>query len=375
MGLTISNTIQTHFSNFPSFYEASWPFIDALVFVLIFVGLARAVFEKRFPGRGGKAMIVGVGLSLAIGMVWAEVEYGFSLKSFGPMAAGIVLLLLLTMLFQVGRTMGFSRKASLGLMAFLGLPLAVQIVPELVGLIGQILPIVLLFWLASAALTGQTVWKKTLSPVGDRNDFKVSGQDSSPKETKNLKSLDREEKRDSRDAYRQSKRVIRILQRIRSQLERKGITPEELDAINHDLKKVAQSEHEMVVDMEKLHQTVERLSKAEDKLFLEARVVLRNKGAYRTSQDQENKDRIARQLTLQQAIETLREQCRRYDEAFVQAVRQTVSAIQTHRVSEAIRWIDNALHWERRAQHILEDIRHVHGKAHSLLRRQIRHQD
>ena len=262
MGLTISNTIQTHFSNFPSFYEASWPFIDALVFVLIFVGLARAVFEKRFPGRGGKAMIVGVGLSLAIGMVWAEVEYGFSLKSFGPMAAGIVLLLLLTMLFQVGRTMGFSRKASLGLMAFLGLPLAVQIVPELVGLIGQILPIVLLFWLASAALTGQTVWKKTLSPVGDRNDFKVSGQDSSPKETKNLKSLDREEKRDSRDAYRQSKRVIRILQRIRSQLERKGITPEELDAINHDLKKVAQSEHEMVVDMEKLHQTIERLSKA-----------------------------------------------------------------------------------------------------------------
>ena len=115
--------------------------------------------------------------------------------------------------------------------------------------------------------------------------------------------------------------------------------------------------------------------KAEEKLFLEARVVLRNKGAYRTSQDQENKDRIARQLTLQQAIETLREQCRRYDEAFVQAVRQTVSAIQTRRVSEAIRWIDNALHWERRAQHILEDIRHVHGKAHSLLRRQIRHQD
>ena len=46
-----------------------------------------------------------------------------------------------------------------------------------------------------------------------------------------------------------------------SQLERKGITPKELDAINHDLKKVAQSEHEMVVDMEKLHQTVERLSK------------------------------------------------------------------------------------------------------------------
>jgi len=68
-GTEFADRLVAYASSFPSFYEASWPLVDVLVFLLIFVGLARAVFEKRFPGQGGKALMIGVGLALTIGRV------------------------------------------------------------------------------------------------------------------------------------------------------------------------------------------------------------------------------------------------------------------------------------------------------------------
>ena len=67
---TFKDSIETLVQGFHNFYETSWPLADALVFLLIFVGLARVVFEKRFPRQGGKAMIMGVGLALSLGMVF-----------------------------------------------------------------------------------------------------------------------------------------------------------------------------------------------------------------------------------------------------------------------------------------------------------------
>lgn len=42
------------------------------------------------------------------------------------------------------------------------------------------------------------------------------------------------------------------------------------------------------------------------------------------------------------------------------------------RWQEALRWIEHALHWERKAEKILEDIQHVHSRAHHLLRKELR---
>lgn len=371
-GSGLRETVQTYFSHFPSFYDNSWPLVDAIVFTFVFVGLTRAVFEKRFPGRGGKAMIVGIGLILTIGMVWAEVEYGFSIKSFGPMAAGIVLLLLLTMLFRAGRAMGFSRTASLAFAAFLGLPTASQLIPGLTAFVGPVLPLILLVWFGSGALPGHSVWTKTPFSSQDGSGFGIPGLEFPRKEARRLKGLDRVERREIRDAYRQSKRVVKVLKHIRSNLERGGIRIEQIETFRRDLEKLSQSEHEMVLDLNALHETSKQLSEIDRGLLRDARIVLRGNRSGGFSNDGKAGQDISRELTLQEAIDSLASQCKKSDEAFVRSVRQAVSAIGRRRVKEAVQWIDHVLHWESKAQHILEDIRHVHRKAHSLLRRQIR---
>ncbi|MDD3558264.1 MAG: hypothetical protein PHW27_06775, partial [Melioribacteraceae bacterium] len=44
---------------------------------------------KRFESKGGKAIVVAIGLVLAIGLAISESYIGFNLRSFGPLAAAI----------------------------------------------------------------------------------------------------------------------------------------------------------------------------------------------------------------------------------------------------------------------------------------------
>ena len=54
--------------DFSSIYIEYQDFIDFFIYLLIFVGLARVVFEQKFQGSGGKAIIIGVGVALSFAM-------------------------------------------------------------------------------------------------------------------------------------------------------------------------------------------------------------------------------------------------------------------------------------------------------------------
>jgi len=80
--------------------------IDLTLYFIIFLGLAKFVFEKRFPGRGGKAITIGVGAVLAISLAVAEGRLGFNLQSFSPVAGLIVVLAVGFVLYALWRGMG-----------------------------------------------------------------------------------------------------------------------------------------------------------------------------------------------------------------------------------------------------------------------------
>ena len=82
------------YSRFPQF-------IDFILFSVIFIGLAQAILHKKFEGKGGKAVIIGFGLSLALGLVLVEKQWGFSLMSFGHIAFAILLVLMALFTFKL----------------------------------------------------------------------------------------------------------------------------------------------------------------------------------------------------------------------------------------------------------------------------------
>ena len=71
------NILDTFFRPFENLdiektYDQYSVFIDLIIYLLIFVGLSQAVLSKKFQGRGGKAVVISVGLILTISMIIAE---------------------------------------------------------------------------------------------------------------------------------------------------------------------------------------------------------------------------------------------------------------------------------------------------------------
>lgn len=94
--------------NISELYSEFSTFIDFFIYLIIFTGLARFVFERRFPGKGGKLVMAGVGLILSLALTVTEDQLGFTLKSFGPIAGMIIVLLVGMMLYHIISKTGMS---------------------------------------------------------------------------------------------------------------------------------------------------------------------------------------------------------------------------------------------------------------------------
>ncbi len=361
--------IENALTNFPQLYDSTWPLVDALIFTLIFVGLARVVFEKRFPGSGGKGLIIGVGIALSVAMVWAEIQYHLSLKSLGPYALGLVAILLSFMVFQTGRALGLGKIASASLVVFLGLPIVSQVLPGLTQLFAEALPLVIMIWLASGAATGVGTWRlghESLRHFREGRLVPVEGADG---EVRELKSLDKREKHDVKRAYRQSEKAIGTLKKIRSDLERYGVSEEGRERISGDLHRLNKEEHEIVQDLQDLQSVINRIWNVDRALYGQIRVALKHSTGGQRDAERKAEGDAGRELTLQQALNALRGRFGQYDQAFKQAVNQAILEIRRARAEEAIRWVNHALHWELKASMILKDLRSAQKEAHRALRR------
>ena len=85
--------------DFSETYDSYTSIIDFFIYAILFIGLAQVTIGKRFESNGGKAMVVAVGLVLAIGLVISESVIGFNLRSFGPLAAAIFIFLVGLVIF------------------------------------------------------------------------------------------------------------------------------------------------------------------------------------------------------------------------------------------------------------------------------------
>jgi len=99
--------------DFETFYAKYWGVIDAIIFTIIFVGLAQLTLGRKFgEGRGSRALVVGVGVALALALVATEQQMGFSLIQFGPYAASIFVILAASVLYYLLKILGIGGTSS-----------------------------------------------------------------------------------------------------------------------------------------------------------------------------------------------------------------------------------------------------------------------
>lgn len=77
------------------FYQAYAVYIDAIIFLLLFFGVGKAVFLNHFKS-GGKAVYIAVGLALTLGlMMWEERMNRSLIAELGPWGLAILVIVVL----------------------------------------------------------------------------------------------------------------------------------------------------------------------------------------------------------------------------------------------------------------------------------------
>jgi len=98
-------------------YDLNHSLVDFFLFVLIFIPIAKLTIGRRFGGRDGNVLSGVIGVVLALSLSLAEMRMGFSIRSFGPVAAGILIFIVGLVIFYLIKTLGTGNTAA-GSLAF-----------------------------------------------------------------------------------------------------------------------------------------------------------------------------------------------------------------------------------------------------------------
>ncbi|MBN2112230.1 hypothetical protein JW707_03975 [Candidatus Woesearchaeota archaeon] len=94
----VESILQPFGDRFSEVYTRFYVFIDAAIYLIIFLGLTQISLGKLWEGRGdkkaAKTISVGIAIVLALSLALFEASQGFNIMSFGPLAAIILLALL-----------------------------------------------------------------------------------------------------------------------------------------------------------------------------------------------------------------------------------------------------------------------------------------
>lgn len=86
------------FGNIEEAYDKYSALIDMVIYLIIFIGLARWTLSKGLggleSGKGKNALITGIGIIFAVSLALWERQAGFNIKAFGPVAMVILVALM-----------------------------------------------------------------------------------------------------------------------------------------------------------------------------------------------------------------------------------------------------------------------------------------
>lgn len=88
-------------TNVGKIYETYSLFIDAVLYLLLFLGLAQLIYVKAYGKKEGKLIAIAIGLALTFAMALMESNTGFRLGSLMPIGAIVLMFVLFILLYNL----------------------------------------------------------------------------------------------------------------------------------------------------------------------------------------------------------------------------------------------------------------------------------
>lgn len=265
--------------DFSRIYDRYAHTIDLTIFFMLFFGLSHVTLGKRFVGKGGNLLCIGVSAALSIGMLLLEQQIGFTLKTFGGVALLAMFAVVAVLIFSMCRSFEFDIPLSLSIsymILFFGLN---AVSPELFVWFLEKFPTlhVLLFviFILSALIVIFCLMRglipKVIIPRIPKMNKSIKETIAEPHldrpgklELKDEERAAKEIKKETKTELKEAKTIIRILRTIISRLEKEGVTSENKPEFAHAITKIINAEHDIETKIKEQKTRFERLESATD---------------------------------------------------------------------------------------------------------------
>lgn len=368
--------------NLPSFYANYSSVLDAIIFVIIFVGLAQVTLGKRFGNTsGGKAVVVGVGLALALSLVIMEQTMDFSIAQFGPYAAAVFVLLAASVLFYLLKTLGVDSIGSFCTSYVIVYFMLRAVVPSFFYWVRAHAPgLHGLVALGALICLFAAVWKLVggFWPGGDDSKLRITAFPPSEKPAgrpvqragagQELKLLQGELAEIQKQRVKDSEAIIADLDKIVLAIERYGDTPGSRNFIGQTISKdVVPREHRLQTSLRALKKLYDRVEKLEMGMLAQLKDL---PPAKRKAAEKEIKERL-RKLSAEERIKAIENKMQDHDKLFRSKLKQAVQQINAGKMDEAKSGILEAREAEHHIRELDEEIQKLSTLLRSLASREI----
>ena len=393
-GATVASSSETVFDldrllepisalSIPRFYDSYSIFIDLIVYLFLFNGVARIALEKRFGGTGGRFLISGVGIILAVAMMIAESQFGFTLRSFGPIAVMILLMTVGVTVFGFLRGIGANHILSVSLSVLIIYFSLGALTPELLASVIKGVPwlglVPILAFLAAVWQLARLLFRGTGAQVLEAANRlrqsvpvrKIEEKLSSSGEDKQALGVARSVLTElSSKEFKQSDAIVRDLEQVEEVVQRQGDNPEVRAFVARKLREVLPKVHLLKMEMTRLREIDKNLARAEFSSYKKLH-------AWYSQLQGEEKRRFASRIG--EEAQKARDEWKSEDferkvgshlETLEYLLKRAAQSLLMGRRKDCVKWIRKAIDHERSAESLLKKIRDVKRKLVGIVTRE-----
>jgi len=366
-----------------STYQQYSAFIDFIIYLTIFTALSRFVFTKKFPGREGRTISIGIAFTLSIAMTVFSYTTGFKLGNLAPLAAVMLLAIVAVGIFVFTRHLG-GNSANASIVAFIISYLLTRATfPEVYKWAEQNQ---FAAWIDAAALLSIPILlvmlvlriKSSLSSkdIIPNIDF---GRDKALKitEREEVSSLENKERLArgllgaENQAARSEKAMGRDLKAIIEILGRKGITPGTIPTIREILTDMQKQNSELRKAQEQLRVINQRLQEWDISSFTKLSETLKRLSPEKQKLLTAAIETERQSITSDETLATIERGIEQRHQEFVKYLNAAIKEVEANNARQAIAYLSQALKIEESLRKMLDQFKQVEKQLLRLTRGEV----
>lgn len=373
-------------TNFSDIYDSYSSIIDFIIYTILFVGLSQVTIGKRFEAKGGKAVVVAIGLVLAIGLTISESYMGLNLRSFGPLAAAIFIFMVGFVIFLGIKSAGMEILGAVSITLVLTYFSIRSVSPSFFDwminnkYLAWLHSIILIAVLISVYKIFRLFFSKKGESEESNSDRFLKNIVSKPsnlishlkKEKDELNFIKKKLEKVTNEAGKDSKQIIKDLEEIKKFIHEFGNSDKGKELISKKVESLIPKERQIHLRIQALREMVRRISNFDIQNFEN----LQNDYKSLSSIEKKNVEKTLKtewkRLDVEKQMLKLEETIMKYDQLFRHHLELLITSLRSNKTKSAIEQIDETIKDEKRLLTTIQQMEELEKRLKRFTKKEIK---